>query len=222
MLRKIGSIMSLAQSFVHNKNAAGILNLSDEELMLYYQKGNQEAFNELLNRYHKPIYNFIYRTLRDRRHVDEVFQEVFLRVVKACEHYTPKAKFSTWVYTIARNYCIDVSRKSDFRSQFKHEFSAAQRQVDENPIEQSGDPQVHTEKDVSRMEIIEKLELALEKINPDQKEVFVLRERMGLSFEEIAEIVNSTVNTVKSRMRYSLKALRMELESMGVQGPSLN
>lgn len=194
-------------------------NLSDEELMLAYQKGDKKAFDELVNRHHQGIYNFLYRLLgKNEQSAQEAFQEVFVRVVKAAENYIPTAKFTTWLYTIGRNYCIDQSRKGKFRKT----ISLAENQQDGNDNDKMNledviaDEKAKPEVEVSALNLAQKLEVALDTINPDQKEVFLLREGQGLSFDEIAQIVGTSVNTVKSRMRYAVLALQAEFKKLGI------
>jgi RNA polymerase sigma-70 factor (ECF subfamily) len=89
--------------------------ISDEDLMKSYTQGDVHAFQELVSRHQIGVYNFLVRYLGQRENAEEAFQEVFVRVIKSSPSYTPQAKFSTWLYTIARNYCIDLSRKGRFR-----------------------------------------------------------------------------------------------------------
>ena len=189
---------------------------SDEELMAAYQKGDLEAFGVLLARHQKGIYNFLYRFLRQNENVEEAFQEVFERVVRSASAYVPTARFTTWLYTITRNYCIDLSRKGRFRrtislddsSGDEESFSLGDKVSDEGP----GPDQM-----ASASNLEDKLASALGQINPDQREVFLLREKQGLPFEEIAAVVGVSVNTVKSRMRYALSALQNEFKKLGIK-----
>lgn len=193
--------------------------ISDEELMLFYQKGNSSAFEELFSRYQKEIYNFICRFLGDVEGASEAFQEVFERVIRSGASYSPKAKFSTWVYTIARNYCIDLFRKKKLRRVVSLDepgyldddgLTLGDRLSDKGPL---------PDEEISAMDLGQKLVFALNHINPDQREVFLLRERQGLQFEEISKIIGVSLNTVKSRMRYALKALQGEFKKMGITDP---
>lgn len=190
-------------------------NTSDEELMLDYKKGDQTAFGILLQRHRNGVYNFLYRYLGHNENVEEAFQEVFVRVINSADSYTPKAKFSTWVYTIARNFCIDLSRKGRIRN-----ISSLE--------DQKGDPEGRNWEEklakeetgpdglVGYKDLTAKLEIALQRINPDQREVFLMREKMGLPFDEIAEVVGTSINTVKSRMRYAVSALQEECKKLGI------
>lgn len=192
---------------------------SDEDLMQAYKEGDTQAFQLLLSRYQKPIYNFIFKYLRNREAAEEAFQEVFLRLVKAADDYRPSAKFSTWLYTLARNFCIDQSRKNSFRNHLSLD------QKDEH-----GEPFYHlnrlivadsTAENVSSANELERhLHRILEELSPEQKEVFLLREVQSLSFDEIATITKVSVNTVKSRMRYALQAIQKKFQELGISSIS--
>ena len=182
---------------------------SDEELMLGYADGDARAFEVLLRRHEKPVFNFIYRSVGRKDIAEELLQDVFLRVIRNASSYQQSAKFTTWLYTIARNICIDRSRKKGGK-----ELSLDQPvgEGDKSTfLDQvvDGSSQMATEydRDVFR----QRLEQALAKLPDEQREVFVMREISDLKFREIAEILDIPVPTVKSRMRYALEALRGHL-----------
>src|SRR5260221_11070295 len=88
---------------------------SDEALMLRYRDGDVRAFEVLVTRHRKPIYNFILRFVREPAQAEDVLQETFLRLIKSAEGYERQAKFTTWLYTIARNLCVDAARRGKHR-----------------------------------------------------------------------------------------------------------
>src|SRR5258708_30537622 len=88
---------------------------ADEDLMVMYQKGEVRAFEVLLSRHRKPVYNFILRFVGDRETAEDLLQEAFMRVIKGAEAYKRQAKFTTWLYTIARNLCVDQTRRRKHR-----------------------------------------------------------------------------------------------------------
>lgn len=192
-------------------------NLSDEELMAVFQKGDANSFEVLLARHKKGVYNFIYHFIHGVTNTEEAFQEVFERVIRSAHAYTPQAKFSTWLYTIARNYCIDFHRKQKIRKGGHLEDWGRDDDGGGGGWEEIvTDDKPRIDQEVGAMDLAQKLEAALSVINADQKEVFLLREKQGLQFEEIAEIMGVSVNTVKSRMRYALKALQEEFKKWGI------
>jgi RNA polymerase sigma-70 factor (ECF subfamily) len=185
--------------------------LSDEELMLRYAAGEPRAFELLMRRHEKAIYNFILRSVRRQDVAEELVQEVFLRVIRSSANYKQSAKFTTWLYTIARNICIDRARKKKNKG---NEYS-----LDEKIGGQEGEGASYVDMLVDdgastshmgyeRQVFMGRLKAALEQLPEEQKEVFLLKEVSGLKFREIAEVVGAPVPTVKSRMRYALEALR--------------
>lgn len=183
-----------------------------------YLDGDTRPLGRVLHRHQKGVYNFCLRMLGHRGHAEDATQEVFLKVVRAAERYEPSAKVRTWIYAIARNHCIDELRK------------AAHRKTDslDRPLRGEGEggatlgstvaaPAV-TEPDrgaeAERLRI--RLARALASLPEEQREVFIMREQAGLPFKEIAVVVGAPENTVKSRMRYALEALRLALARDGV------
>lgn len=196
--------------------AADYQTATDAELMQSYKNGDSGAFNVILGRHQGGIYNFLYRYLGQHENVEEAFQEVFIRVIRSVDSYTPQAKFSTWLYTIARNYCIDLSRKGKFRKTTSLDETPGGGEESLTLEERLSDPTAGPDSHASASNLTAKLEQILGKINPDQKEVFLMREKLGLPFEEIAQVVGTSVNTVKSRMRYALLALKEEFKKLGI------
>lgn len=192
---------------------------SDEELMLAYQKGDASAFRALVVRHEKPIYRFCLRSLGDKEAAADATQEVFLRVVKNVMRWEQKAKFTTFLYTIARNFCIDEARKRVFRKTdslnekaSRDEGSGLEKQdlvKDENPLAD----RVHDGKKIRAV-----VEQTLAALPEEQREVFCMRQYSGLSFKEIADATGAGENTVKSRMRYALESLKKALLAAGFDG----
>src|SRR5258705_2030971 len=90
---------------------------ADEDLMVLYQKGEVRAFELLLTRHRKPVYNFILRFVGDKQTAEDLLQETFMRVIKGAEAYKRQAKVTIWLYTIARNLCVDQTMRRDHRKQ---------------------------------------------------------------------------------------------------------
>lgn len=186
---------------------------SDEMLMVRYQRGEREAFAELVRRYHGPIFNFSFRQLRHASLAEDVTQEVFLRLVQKAAEFKHEARFSTWLYTIARNLCIDNLRKLKHRRHASLDQSATETH-DPSIGERLADtrPGMDAERSVLGAEVIVAITEALEALPDEQREVFLLREIAQLPFKEIARVTNTGENTVKSRMRYALDRLQQALE----------
>jgi RNA polymerase sigma-70 factor (ECF subfamily) len=179
---------------------------SDERLMLRFQKGEVRAFEELVRRHRTPVFSFLLRLTGDRGRAEDLCQETFLRVVRAAEEWQPRALFRTWLFAVARNQAQDEARRKAFRR--------TEPQAEPAGGAASGDP--GPEEAAAGALLRPKLEAALASLPEEQREVFVLREHAGLRFPEIAEVTGVPENTVKSRMRYALEALRERLLELGV------
>lgn len=187
---------------------------SDEQLMARYQQGDAKAFEILLSRHYQPVFNFLLRYTANRATAEELLQDVFARVIKNASGYEKRAKFTTWLYTIARNITIDYSRKQKFRRHRSLDAPMGRGDDDGRAmIDLVADhhPSGMADRRFTDEQFKAKLKGALDRMNEDQRMVFVLREFQHLSFAEIATVVKARENTVKSRMRYALEFLRAEL-----------
>ncbi len=182
---------------------------TDEMLMVRYQRGDREAFAELVRRYKTRIYNFTLRHLRSAPAAEDVTQDVFLRVVQKAAEFKHEARFATWLYTIARNLCIDNLRKMSHR---RHpSLDQPTNAEDSRPlVEQIANPHhsSNVEQRATSAEVAGSIVAAVEKLPNEQREVFLLREVGNLPFKDIAAITGVPENTVKSRMRYALDRLQ--------------
>ncbi|QDG52508.1 RNA polymerase sigma factor [Persicimonas caeni] len=186
--------------------------MSDEDLMLSYADGNVGAFEVIVSRHEKPLFHFILRSCGNRDRAEEILQEVFLRVIKYSDNYKPTAKFTTWVYTIARNLCIDKARKRSRATEISLDQPRGSDPDGQSLGERLADGGASAAPvEYDRSAFREKLMAALDELPDEQREVFMLREFSGLKYREIAEAVGVKVPTVKSRMRYALQALRGHL-----------
>ncbi len=186
--------------------------ISDEALMLKYAKGDVGAFEQLVERHRRPLFGYLCRVLRNRETAEDTFQEVFIRVMKARSTYKKKAKFSTWLYRIAHNACIDALRRAKYRkteSLSKPKSAAGESQL--TLLDALPSPNPGPDVEFDRRQFSEALKKCIERLNPDQREVFILRQYQNLPFQEIARVTGATESTVKSRMRYALKRLRKML-----------
>lgn len=184
---------------------------SDEELMRRFAQGDSKAFNRLMSRYERRVYGFIYRSLYDKDKAPEIFQDSFYKVVRAKDRYDPEQRFSTWLFTIVRNTLIDYYKKKKLRVV---SLSTPLRPGETKGTLEDRIPDTTSAEGgsyASERQLEVRLKEALKTLNPDQRDVFVLRQFDGRPFAEIAEIVGCPVNTAKTRMRYALEALRREL-----------
>jgi len=164
-----------------------------------------------VRRHQSGLYNFALRNLRERTAAEDVVQEAFVRVAQSAADFKSDARFSTWVYTIVRNLCIDQLRKRALR---KHpSLDQASGEDGDGPTlgEQTADPRASVEREATGTELKERIARAVDTLPDEQREVFLMREVLNLPFKEIAEITGVPENTVKSRMRYALERLQEAL-----------
>ena len=170
--------------------------------MLSYCSGDADAFEVLYQRHKGPLYRFVLRQC-GKTFVDELFQDIWLRVIKSRENYQVKAAFKTWLYRIARNRIIDHYRRQSIRP------------VDNNPDALSSLSEVRSGQPENQLEASGQHDLlmnAIAALPPDQKEAFLLKEEAGLGVEDIALTTGVTYEAVKSRLRYATRKLREQLE----------
>ena len=202
----LGLILSVFSR--RRKRKATLDKLSNEELISEYNQGRIGAFEELVNRFERPLFFYALRRVQDDETARDVVEESFIKLTKHAPRFDPAAPLAAWLYTVTRNKCIDILRKR------RPVTSLDQSIFDDNKTgrhEILPDKNPSTVARVEASEIASRLDEALEKINVQQRETFMLREVHGLKFIEIAELLNISENTVKSRMRYALEALRSNL-----------
>jgi RNA polymerase sigma-70 factor, ECF subfamily len=177
---------------------------SDEELMLAYGGGDAGAFDVLYRRHRGPLYRFLLRQLGDAASAEELFQDVWMRVIDARDRYEVRAKFTTWVYAIAHNRLIDFYRAGSRAVMLDHEQSEAA--LEDLPAEE-----IDAGLKLDRKRALERLLAALAELPEAQREAFVLQQEGDLSLEEIAAVTGASRETVKSRLRYAVAKLRASL-----------
>jgi RNA polymerase sigma-70 factor (ECF subfamily) len=175
---------------------------TDDELMRAWCAGDVRAFEQLYARHKGPLYRFVLRQLRDPATSDEIFQDVWQRVIAARDGWRPDAAFSTWLYRIAHNRLGDHWRAAKHRP-------AAPADADAR-IEAVTDPGT-PERTLSDFEERRRLRLALDELPPEQREVVLLRLEQELTLDEIGDITGSGRETVKTRLRYAMDKLRARL-----------
>ncbi len=177
--------------------------------MRSFQNGDCKAFEAIYRKYKRPIHSFLLRQYTSYDNAEELTQEVFLRVIRSARSFRYGSCFATWIFTIARNLAIDSIRKKHHRNCTSLDQKAsesapplADRIAHTGPGPERAGAAGRLQKDIAQ---------AISKLPSEQREVFLLREYHGLPFREIANVVNSKEGTVKSRMRYALETLRVEL-----------
>jgi RNA polymerase sigma-70 factor (ECF subfamily) len=179
-------------------------NSSDERLMAEFGEGNQEAFAKLYERNKGPLYRYFVRQLSGSQEprAEELFQEVWIRVINKRESYHPSAKFTTWLYRIARNLLIDEHRKQ----MSEQAYSA---QIDDDLTDENRDPAQRNKAAIAEcVSLLPNL----------QREAFLLRHDSGFEFSQLCDIAQTKPEAMKSRLRYAMDHLRQCLtRKLGVQ-----
>jgi RNA polymerase sigma-70 factor (ECF subfamily) len=172
----------------------------DEQLMLAYQAGDPAAFDNLYRRHKGALFRFVLRSIRERAVAEELYQEIWMRVIEARRRYQPSAKFTTWLFSIAHNRLIDHWRKRGLKLVSLDEEA--------EPLDPPAASSVQPEKILEGKQSLAKFLAVLEALPPAQREAFLLHEEAGLSVAEIAEATGSNAEAAKSRLRYALSKLK--------------
>lgn len=188
---------------------------TNEDLMLAHGEGDEAAYEELVRRHSRPVLNYIFRMVQNRQIAEELTQEVFLALVKNAARYQPTAKFTTYLYAIASNIVAKEWTRQRRRPRLfsiSAWWSSGDDEDDFNPADHIGDDRASILKNFQRGEISEAVNEALRSLPDHQREAFVLRRFQDLSYEEIAEVLDAPVGTIKSRVVRAERALRPLLE----------
>ena len=182
---------------------------SDEQLMSLFQGGDENAYIELVNRYKDKLINFIFNYLGDLESSEDVVQETMIKLYQKKHYYKEIAKFSTWLYTIAKNLANTELRK---RKQRKTTLLSQFSKDDKTYELPSNDPEPGQD---IQTDIVNKIiRNAVDRLSEKFKIVIVLRDIQGLSYEDISEIINVPIGTVKSRINRARLQLQVELKHL--------
>jgi RNA polymerase sigma-70 factor (ECF subfamily) len=173
--------------------------LDDSSLVATFLAGQNAAFDELVERYQKRLLNFVYRTIGDRERAEDLVQEVFIRVHRHLHRFDQTKKFSTWIYTIASNLAKNELRNRSRNPLVFFQSIKKSWEPDHRPV-QFEDPHQRPDDLFRRRHLRELVEWAVDQLPGHHREVFVLRELEGKSYEEISEITECNLGTVKSRL----------------------
>jgi len=190
--------------------------LPDETLVEIFNRGTREAFVELVQRYQGRIVNFIYRALGDFERSEELAQESFLRAFRKAESFDARYRFSTWLYTIARNLASnelrDRSRRPTPYTIEDEDWATFGQSSIEGDISAGGDP----ERIMLNKEMKQFLEKALGRLSDEHRMALILKEYDGLTYGEIADILDTSAGTVKSWVYRAKREIFKILKDMGV------
>ena len=183
----------------------------DAALMLRAKRGDRAAFVELVEKYKQPVMNFVYRSLRDEIEAEDLAQNVFLQAWKSRARYRQTAKLSTWLFTIARNLCLNEIRR---RSRHPAEsIEEAHAEHEDQPRQQYEDKsQLAPPDKLLQVELAQKIEEALAELPEAQRTAILLCRQDELSYEEIAEVLDCSLSATKSLIHRGRETLKDKLK----------
>lgn len=185
---------------------------SDEELVARARGGDLDSFNQLVLRWERPIYALAYRVIGREEDARDVAQETFLRAFRALAGFKGQAKFSSWLYRITLNLCRDWIRRER-----RAPVSQAPEGVDLIELAGEATPSESIEELVARKELGRAVARAMSSLPEEQRTAIILKEYHGLTFQEIADLLECPLSTVKTRLYQGLNVLRRQLEQAGVE-----
>ena len=179
--------------------------------MLRVKQGDMRAFEELVDKYKQPVINLVYRSLRDPIEAEDLAQNVFLQVYKSAHRYRVSAKFSTWLYTIARNLCLNEIRR---RSRHPADpLDASHPEQDDQPARQYEDRKVFPAHDlVLQDELFAKVDQAISALPENQRTALLLCREEEMSYDEIAEVLGCSLSATKSLIHRGREAIKQKLK----------
>ena len=181
--------------------------LSDKELVRAYIKGNELAVEQLISRHKQRVFTYIVCTVKNQELAEDVFQDTFIKVINTLKRgkYNEEGKFLPWVMRIAHNLIIDHYRKSN-------RMPKAEGGEDFDIFEVIKNPEKNVQQKMENEQILTDVKKLIKFLPDDQKEVLMMRLYYDMSFKEIAELTNVSINTALGRMRYALINLRKMIE----------
>ena len=205
-VRYLGSVINMAEE------TGAVVQDLDAQLMLRFKDGDTEAFDRLFVKHTRGIVNFAYRFVRNREVAEELAQEVFLKVYENAAGYRVQARFTSWLYKIATNVCLNEIRKPQFR--VRHQSMHASLSDDGNDEDRkiefgtaAAPDKIFEQKDLSRI-----IERALSQIQEKQRIAFILNKYQELSYSEVADVLDSSEKAVKSLIHRAKEALAERLK----------
>jgi len=188
------------------------LNLSDNELVERYLSGDYTSLEILIHRYKDKVFSYILMTVKNHHLAEDIFQDTFIKVVRSLNlgKYTDNGKFISWVMRISHNLIIDHYRREKNMNTFSNDAS----EVDHFNSPKFSDENI--EDFMINEQILSEVRVLVEELPDDQKQVVIMRHYLGLSFKEIADQTDVSINTALGRMRYALINLRKIITERGL------
>lgn len=193
---------------------AGLDEADDQALVVAVQRGEASALDALVQRYHTPLSQFLERMVGEPETALDLTQETFLKMIRALPRYRPRAKFSTWLYTIAANLARDELRRRQVRTEHLAHLEEEERQ------ELPSEPRLSVVDEALGNVTREEVRRALVALSEEHRTVVLLHYFQGLSYREIADVCGCTVGTVGSRLHYAVRNLRQCMDEHTSPPPS--
>ncbi|CAN5690044.1 RNA polymerase sigma factor SigW [soil metagenome] len=194
-----------------------LLQATDPDLIALARKGSEKAYRELLGRYQRPVFSLVYRMVRDRELAEDIAQETFVKVFNHLGSYNPKYKFSSWIFKIASNLAIDHLRKKEPQTisldGSRHATTAEQIEATSITVESRDE---NPEQFLEAKELGAEIEQAIGRLRPDYRTAILLRHVEGRPYEEIAEIMDVPLGTVKTYIHRARTELKVSLAHLRV------
>jgi len=185
---------------------------TDQEVVTRARKGEEAAYRELVRRYERPVFSLVFRMVRNRELAEDLSQETFIKVLNALDSYRPEYKFSSWVFKIANNAAIDHLRRRELDTlSLEGSPHAETPQMVEATALQIGERGENQLEEVENKELGGEIEEAIAKLRPEYRTCILLRHVEGRAYEEIAEILNLPLGTVKTYIHRARNELRISL-----------
>lgn len=180
-------------------------------LMLRFQNGDESAFREIVEQHKLSVLNLCYRFVGNREDAEDIAQDVFIRILKAAPRYKPNASLSTWIYRITVNVCLNFNRRKKILNFFSlnHQYESGQTAEDRLPELMSEE---QPDSELEKKELQKIVQDAIQSLPENQQTVVVLHRYEGLSYQQIADVLDTTVSAVESRLHRAKLNLQKKLK----------
>ena len=191
--------------------------LSDQEVIEHARRGQQSAFRELIGRYERPVFSLIYRLVRDRERAEDLSQDTFIKVLNHLDRYDPSYKLSSWIFKIAHNTALDHLRRKEPETLSidgsPHARTAAETEATTlTPVSSDESPEDYT----ASRELGQEIEVAIGRLRAEYRTAILLCHVEGRPYEEIAQIMEVPLGTVKTYIHRARNELRKQLEHLRI------
>ncbi len=204
-----------AHGVARNQSPVELTKLSDQDIVARASAGSEKAYRELIRRYERPVFSLIYRVVRDREKAEDLAQDTFVKVLNHIGRYKPEYKFSSWIFKIAHNTALDDVRRKELPTLSldgsPHQLNPAEAAATA-PVVASDDPA--PDEFVESRELGGEIEAAIGTLRDEYRTAIVLRHMEGYAYEEIAEIMDVPLGTVKTYIHRARRELRERLEHL--------